>query len=172
VSHLLTQYLVKSESFCNTTFQRDLIDSGAILVGAGVPPHSVHGSGSGPERSRLYYSNCGNAVGAQGWGNDVVTTGYGGLIDPTLDEDQWYTRRFKGTSSAAAMAAGVLGCLQGFIRARGEALLETATARRLLQSDDFNSPQVDGPSGTPAAMFRSGPRPNLCGLIEHLVTPR
>src|SRR5262249_14241903 len=52
-------------------FNRAVVDSGAILVGAGAPPVG----GWGRDRSRLAFSNFGAMLDAQGWGREVVTLG-------------------------------------------------------------------------------------------------
>jgi hypothetical protein len=150
-------------------FRRDPIDSGAILVGAGIPPQRVHGGSEEMDRSRSQESNFGEIVDVQGWGDNVVTCGYGGLSENDPDEDRWYTSRFNGTSSAAAMVAGVVGCIQGALRARGD-MLTPARARELLRDDNLNSQQLDGPFGTASAVH-IGPRPNLCRLLDHLIPP-
>lgn len=75
-------------------------DSGAIIVGAG----SVEDC-SGVGRSRMWFSNHGARVDLQGWGECVTTTGYGGLYNG--GDNARYTGSFSGTSSAAAMVAGV-----------------------------------------------------------------
>lgn len=151
-------------------FRRDPIDTGAILVGAGAPPTGIHGSNLGPDRSRLEYSNFGRAVDVQGWGDEVTTSGYGGLSPNILNEDRWYTRRFNGTSSAAPMIAGALACLQGALKARGQ-LLTPARARELLRT--LGRPQQDAPQdGTGSAVTRRiGPRPDLRQLIDSLLPP-
>jgi hypothetical protein len=155
-------------------------DTGSILVGAGAPPPGTHGRCYGPDRSRLAFSNAGSCVDAQGWGRQVTTTG-GVAAGPDAlqggpDEDRWYTDRFSGTSSAAPIVAGALACVQGVLRARGQAPLSPAEARRALR--ETGSPQV--PSGGPG----DGPigrRPALGGLIawasehrprSHPTTPR
>jgi hypothetical protein len=43
-------------------FNRANRDSGAIVVGAGAPPHGTHGRDHGPDRSRLALSNYGSIV--------------------------------------------------------------------------------------------------------------
>ena len=143
------------------------INSGAIVVGAGFPPLQVHGIYDEADRSRVEASNFGSRVDTQAWGDNVVTCGYGGLIENVSDEDRWYTSRFNGTSSAAAMIAGAVGCLQGIMRARGTPL-DPVTLRTLLRNENLNSPQADGPFGH-AADVHIGPRPNLCNLIDYLV---
>ena len=74
---------------CNGAFNRNLRDSGAIIVGAG----------SATDHSRLGFSSYGSRVDVQGWGEKVATTGYGDAFDLT-DETRLYTYRFGGTSSA------------------------------------------------------------------------
>ena len=150
-------------------FRRNPIDSGAILVGAGIPPQLVYGGSSEQDRSRSQVSNYGSMVDAQGWGDDVVTCGYGGFASNDPDEDRWYTSRFNGTSSAAAMVTGAVGCLQGVSRARGN-ILSPARVRELLRDNLLNSPQTNGDFGV-ASVVRIGPRPNLCRLIDHTRPP-
>jgi hypothetical protein len=141
-------------------FARGGRDSGAILVGAGAPPPNTHGSTWGPDRSRLDFSNYGSSLDAQAWGREVTTTGYGDLQGGT-DPGTWYTDRFSGTSSAAAIVVGVLGCLQGIKRAQGAPLLTPATARALLRTT--GSPQQDA-LPFPASE-RIGNRPSLAQMI-------
>ena len=129
--------------------------SGAILVGAGAPPPGTHGRDHGPDRSRLGFSNFGARVDAQGWGEEVTTTGYGNLQGGS-NEDLWYTDTFNGTSSASPVVVGAIGCMQGGLRGRGRTLLTPATARDLLRQT--GSPQQDAP-GRPATQ-RIGNRPD------------
>ena len=134
------------------------IDSGSIIVGAGVPPLGT----LRPDRSRLRFSNYGACVDAQGWGSEVVTTGYGCLQGGT-DERRWYMGSFGGTSAASAMVAGVLACVQSRIRARGRrAPLTSTEARDLLQTT--GSPQADDAPQFPATQ-RIGTRPDLQALL-------
>jgi Subtilase family len=133
-------------------------DSGSILVGAGAPPIGTPRA----DRSRLRYSNYGNCVDTQGWGQEVVTTGYG-CLQGGPDEKKWYMGEFGGTSAASAMIAGVLGCVQAYRRARsGAPRLSAVEARWLLRR--YGSPQVaDGPQ-YPVSQ-RIGSRPDLRQLI-------
>ena len=144
-------------------------DSGAILVGAGAPPRRAHGPGvrsgdHGPERSRLPFSNHGDAVDVQAWGKEVTTCGYGSLQGKKGAENRWYTDGFGGTSSASPIVAGVLACLQGILRARGAPLLTPATARQLLR--DVGHEQQPA-RGRPVRQ-RIGRRPDLRQLIQTL----
>jgi hypothetical protein len=150
-------------------FNRANRDSGAIVVGAGAPPSGKYG----PDRSRLSHtnmsSNWGSMVDAQGWGRQVATTG--GHADRPGDlrggdsEDQWYTSRYFGTYSAAAIVAGALGCVQGVLRAHGRTPLTPARAREELQVT--GSPQQDAPD-RPASQ-RIGNRPDLRQLIPRVL---
>ena len=69
--------------------------SGAIIVGAGAAPTAY--GGSDVDRSRLDFSNYGSRVDLQGWGEAVVTTGYGDLYNEHPDSNWDYTNSFSGT---------------------------------------------------------------------------
>ena len=145
-------------------FRRNPDDSGAILVGAGAPPQGIHGSVFGLDRSKLTFSNCGSIMDTQGWGEEVTTSGGNNNLTPAAEEDRQYTRGFRGTSSAAAMVAGVLACLQGVLRANYRAL-SPARARQFLRDDNLGSPQQIG--RFMSAAERIGPLPDLRKLIDH-----
>jgi hypothetical protein len=140
-------------------FSRSLRDSGAIVVGAGAPPSGNYG----PDRSRLGFSNWGSIVDTQGWGREVVTTGYGDLQGGP-DPNKWYTAQFSGTSSASPIIVGVIACLQGIRRARGEPPLTFTQIRNLLHTS--GSLQQDAP-GRPITQ-RIGNRPNLREMVNRL----
>jgi Subtilase family len=142
-------------------FNRSNRDSGAIVVGAGAPPPGTHGVSWGADRSRLDFSNYGALIDAQGWGREVTTTGYGDLQGGN-DARFWYTNRFSGTSSASPIVVGVVGSLQGALRAAGKTPMTPATARAWLRAT--GSPQQDEP-GRPATQ-RIGNRPDLKALIQ------
>ena len=143
-------------SWWRNPFRRTALDSGAVVVGAGAPP-----SGNfGPDRSRLDFSNYGACVDAQGWGREVVSTGYGNLQGGS-NVDLWYTDTFSGTSSASPIVVGALASTQGALRASGRPPLSPARARELLRAT--GSPQQNAP-GRPATQ-RIGNRPNLQALI-------
>lgn len=147
-------------------FKRKPIDTMAILVGAGVPPHGTHGSRLGPDRSRADFSNFGAVIDTQGWGEEVATCGGNNDLGKDGDpENRHYTRRFRGTSSAAAMIAGAICCLQGVLKTRKKTL-RPRKARALLRDHNLGSPQQDGPFG-PAHLQPIGPRPDLKKLIDH-----
>ena len=159
-------------------FNRSNRDSGAIIVGAGAPPPGTHGRNHGPDRSRLDFSNYGSLLDAQGWGREVTTTGglryNAGDLQGGSDENEWYTDRFSGTSSASPIVVGAVGCCQGALRAVGRPLLTPADARNLLRTT--GSPQTDAPPdpaasppdpGRPATQ-RIGNRPDLRAMFDEL----
>lgn len=139
-------------------FRRGALDCGAVIVGAGAPPP---GSGPfhGPDRSRLGFSNHGSCVDCQGWGRNVVTTGYGHL-QMSADPNLRYTNSFSGTSSASPIVAGAVACLQGILRASQRPLLTSTQARHHLRAT--GSPQT----GNTAQ--RIGNRPDLGALIASI----
>jgi subtilisin family serine protease len=139
-------------------FDRDYRDSRAILVGAGAPP----GGEYGPDRSRLYFSNWGSRVDLQGWGRDVVTTGYGGLFSGGGDVRQYYTETFSGTSSATPIVAGAVACLQGISQEQfGTAYPIEAVASLLISTG----------SSQPNPVEWIGPRPNLQSAYQLMPAP-
>lgn len=148
----------------NTGLQKD---SGAIVVGAGVPPvnhldFAGFGAGMpgysslGPPRSRIFFSNYGKIVNVQAWGWHVATLGYGDAQGGT-SENRWYTLRFSGTSSASPIVTGAVACLQGRAKAKNGGPLTPAKVRDILMKT--GTPQVAGPS-VPLTQ-QIGPQPNL-----------
>ncbi|MET0997198.1 MAG: S8 family serine peptidase [Marmoricola sp.] len=142
-------------------FNRANRDCGAVIVGAGAPPPGTHGRNHGADRSRLDFSNFGALIDCQGWGREVTSTGYGD-VQGGQDARFWYTDTFSGTSSASPIVVGVLGSLQGALRAAGKTPMTPATARAWLRAT--GSPQQDEP-GRPASQ-RIGNRPDLRQLIQ------
>uniref|UniRef100_UPI001F346797 S8 family peptidase n=1 Tax=Sinomonas notoginsengisoli TaxID=1457311 RepID=UPI001F346797 len=135
-------------------FRGGTADSGAIIVGAGAPPSGNFGS----PRSRLDFSNYGSRIDAQGWGREVVTTGYGDLQGGP-NEDLWYTQQFSGTSSASPIVVGAVAAYQG-INAAGSGRKTPSDVRNRLRTT--GSGQTDGPNG-PASQ-RIGSLPDLRAL--------
>ena len=138
-------------------FRRNPVNSGAIVVGAGAPP-SGH---FGPDRSRLAFSNYGSMVDAQGWGNEVVTTGFGDLQGGS-NQNLWYTAIFDGTSSAAAMVAGAIACVQGARRAASLPLRTPVQMRNDLRTTG----SAQQASSIAPLSQRIGSRPNLRQLLN------
>jgi hypothetical protein len=91
----------------------------------------------------------------------VTTTGYGDL-QGGASVNTWYTDHFAGTSSAAAMVVGVIGCAQGAMRASG-APFTSAQMRALLRAT--GSPQQ---TGLYPATQRIGNRPDLRQILGNL----
>lgn len=96
-------------------------DSGAIMVGASEVV--INGQNNNLENTRTpaCFSNYGSRLDLNGWGNAVVTTGYGDLYNnnngqPLSNEndDQYYTANFAGTSSATPMVTGSVLVVQGY----------------------------------------------------------
>ena len=135
----------------------DYDDSGTIIVGAGASTLD-----SNPH-SKLNFSDYGARVNCQGWGEDVVTTGYGSLYNGGANAE--YTDTFNGTSSATPIVAGVVACLQGAaIQALG-APLSPAVVRDLLSDPANGTPQADSPA-YPAASYHIGPLPDLRRVLR------
>jgi hypothetical protein len=112
----------------------------------------------------LDFSNYGSMVDVQGWGREVTTCGYGDLQGGD-NEDLWYTDQFSGTSSASPIVVGVLGCLQGALRAAGKPLVTPGAARQLLRNS--GSPQTPEPANP--ILRRIGNRPDLRQMIQQLI---
>jgi serine protease len=116
-------------------------DSGAIIVGAGGV------AAGGGERARVDFSSFGSTVDLQGWGEFVVTTGYGDLVPegapPESDPNQFYTSFFNGTSSASPVVAGACALMQSHHKiSNSGAALSPSQMRAILRGS--GSPQVDG----------------------------
>ncbi|MEE8556300.1 MAG: S8 family serine peptidase [Myxococcota bacterium] len=135
-------------SGCQGRFDRNIRDSGAIIVGAGDPDL----------QSRLPFSSYGSRVDVQGWGRRVVTTGYGDWFGPG-DVRQRYTGTFSGTSSASAMVTGAVLAVQGTAMAAGFLPLEPRVLRRLLV--DTGTPQA-------APADHIGPLPDVSAAVKAL----
>ncbi len=83
-------------------FDREIRDSGAIMVGAGTPTGRV----------AEYFTNYGTRMDVHAWGSQIVTTGYGDLYNGGSLQTR-YTAQFGGTSGASPMITGSALCLQG-----------------------------------------------------------
>ncbi|HJV08560.1 MAG TPA: S8 family serine peptidase [Acidimicrobiales bacterium] len=121
-------------------------DSGAIIVGSANAPGCTD-----PARGRRPSSNFGARVNVQGWGQCVVSTGYGDL-QGGADPNVHYTNSFSGTSSASPIVAGAAGVLSSVAQQRGTSLTPQQI-RQILR--DTGTPQEFGLAGA------IGPQPNL-----------
>jgi serine protease len=99
-------------------------DSGAIVVGASTANTRVP----------MCWTNFGKRVNVHGWGESVVTTGYGDRFGSAYGEDQYYTSTFSGTSSASPIVVGAAVSAQGVARANGR-LLNSVQMRGLLRNN-------------------------------------
>ena len=133
---------------CNNLFDTTTRDSGAIIVGAGHP--STH--------EKLPFSSYGSRVDMQGWGENVTTTGYGALFDPS-DVLQRYTDGFSGTSSASPIVTGAILAIQGARQAAGFAPLLPLEMRQLLKA-----------TGTPqTGTLHIGPLPDIGAALSSAI---
>ncbi len=89
-----------SNPIFNGVFTTARTNSGAIIVGA-----AGAGGSCSTAHARIIYSNYGSRLDMQGYGECVVTTGYGGLYN--AGANALYTSTFGGTSSASATIAAV-----------------------------------------------------------------
>jgi subtilisin family serine protease len=155
--------------YANNGLQKD---SGAIVVGAGVPPTNyfdAYGfpgfnpySRIGTPRSRIWFSNYGKIVDVQGWGWHVTTLGYGDA-QGGQDEKTWYTHRFSGTSSASPIVTGAAACLQSYSKSKRSSVLTPSDVRDILVNT--GTPQADDAPKAPISQ-KIGPQPNLPRAIE------
>jgi serine protease len=125
-------------------------ESGAIIVGAGQSalPHDRSG-----------FSNFGSRVDCYGWGDSIVTAGYGDLSAGSGDNST-YTSLFGGTSGASPMVTGAAVILQGMYLANTGSLLSPTQMRLLLSDPATGTPQGGGVAGAIGVM------PNLRGIVE------
>jgi len=134
-------------------------DSGAMIIGAG----GAYAGGPWPagDLQRLSFSSYGPRFNLQGWGEDVVTTGYSDLYS-AMGPNYYYTSTFSGTSSASPIVAGAAACCVGYWVANGNPAntLTPSLLRGALVST--GTPQILPPSG------HIGPRPNLLNAFAYL----
>jgi serine protease len=104
-------------------FDRNVRDSGAIMVGAGTPTGRV----------AEYFTNYGTRMDVHAWGSSIYTTGYGDLYDGGTLQTK-YTTGFGGTSGASPMIVGASLCLQGIAKTYLGAPMTPEVLRDLLNS--------------------------------------
>lgn len=134
----------------NGVFDREVRDSGAILVAAGTPTGLVAES----------FSNYGSRFDVHAWGSSIVTTGYGNLYNGGNPRTQ-YTNSFSGTSGASPMAAGAALCLQGIALAANGGYVDPILLRSILH--DTGTPHLD-------PVREIGPRPDLEAAVAELLS--
>lgn len=147
-------------------------DSGAIVVGAGIPPTNhfdFFGTDWGFEqygwignpRSRIWFSNYGKILNVQAWGWHVTSSGYGDA-QGGKNQNRWYTTRFSGTSSASPIVTGSVACIQGHAKAKLGQPLSPQKVRSIIM--ETGTPQESGPS---VPLNQSiGPQPNLIKALS------
>jgi serine protease len=98
-------------------------DSGAIIVtgGSSTVPHSD-----------LFYSNYGATVDLQGWGENIVSAGYGSLY-AAEGIDSYFSDNFGGSSGASPIVVGTVAILQSLYRNTFGSVLPPAEMRSLLR---------------------------------------
>ena len=133
-------------------FDRKKRDSGAIIVGGGIPL----------DASKAPTSNYGSRLDVQGYGLYVTTLGYGDLFGDG-DPLRSYTAIFSGTSSAAPCVTGVAAIIQGALKAAGLEPFDSRLMRSVLAG-----------TGSPDGSIKSqyiGPRPNARSAIGGILDP-
>jgi hypothetical protein len=130
-------------------------DSGAIIVGAGKSPAYA----ADQIRSRESFSNYGARIDIQGWGDSVVTTGYGDLYN-LEGPDYLYTSSFSGTSSASAIIAATAAVVQGAYKSRFGVAATPSVMRNLLRATGTLQQGAD----------HIGPLPNLRCALDSLIS--
>ena len=128
----------------------DFRDSGAIMVGA---------SRSAIPHNRIWFSNFGTRIDCYGWGENIVTCGYGDL-DPGVGDESTYTDSFGGTSGASPMVAGAAIIVQGMYEANTGTRISPLQMRALLANPMMGTRQGRGARGAIGVM------PNLRAIIE------
>jgi hypothetical protein len=128
-------------------FDRNVRDSGAIMVAAGTPNGLV----------AEWFTNWGSRMDVHAWGSAIITTGVGDLYNGGSLQTR-YTNTFGGTSGASPMVAGSALCLGGIARAASIAF--TPIDIRTILHD----------TGTPhQGSSYIGPRPNLENAAAELL---
>ena len=128
-------------------------DSGAIMVGAG------RSGWTGGDRARHGWSNYGATVDVQGWGETIMTTGYGYAYNEDGCE---YMGNFSGTSGASAIVAGAAVLLQSYFKDRWESTLSPADMKWIFR--ETGQPQT---AGQYPVTQNIGPLPDLVAATSY-----
>ncbi len=130
-------------------------NSGAIIVGAGTP-NVLH--------NRIYSpwgSTYGSRVNLQGWGQNVLSSGYGTYSTIGGDFNQQYTM-FSGTSSATPVVASCVVVLQSYYH--------SLTGEYLNSAEMIDVLQTTGISQGTGVLGNIGPLPNMQSAIAYVQT--
>lgn len=135
-----------------TTF-RWSTDTGSMYVGA-VEPNATHNASC--------FTNFGERVTLNAWGDGIVTTGYGDLRTG-MGRHEYYAGSFGGTSGAGPIVAGCAGVMNNVYRSiNSGANIAPSTMRSWL--DDRGT----APGTTPGNI---GMQPNLFGIMAPELNP-
>lgn len=146
----LDDYMSGAGDFILNRGHADYRESGAIMVGA---------SESALPHDRWQWSNYGSRIDCYGWGENIVTCGYGDL-DPGAGDNSTYTDTFGGTSGASPMIVGAALILQGMHEANTGTRLSPGQMQALLSNPATGTPQGAGRAGNISVM------PNLRAIVE------
>jgi hypothetical protein len=145
----LDQFILNGKRILNR-WEPDFRDSGAIMVAgaSAIVPHK-----------RIYNSNYGSRIDCYAWGESVYTAG----SSPKSSNGaiNLYTREFCGTSSAAAIIAGVAISVQSIMEANYNLRLGPAEMRKILSSDLYGTPSANGRS-----IDKIGVMPDMKKIID------
>jgi serine protease len=131
-------------------------DSGAIIVGAGAADGCTS-----PAHSRLSFSSYGSRVNLQGWGECVVTTGYGNLQGGSMNA--FYTNSFSGTSSATPIVTGAAAIVSSVAQQQGVSYSPTQVRSLLVSTGTAQDTSTD--------TGHIGPLPNLRAALDQAFIP-
>lgn len=129
-------------------------NSGAIIVGAGTAS-VLHNR----INTSWWGSTYGSRVDLQGWGEGVLTAGYGDYATIGGDFNQRYTI-FNGTSSATPIVASCVIVLQSYYYSLFNEYLLPTQMKEILQTTGY--PQGTGVAGN------IGPLPNMQAAIAYI----
>lgn len=118
-------------------FDRDVRDSGAIIVGAGDPF----------TREAMDFSSRGSRIDLQGPGYGIATTGFDGDLQGSGPGQRniRYTSQFNGTSGAAPIVVNAVVAVQSYLEATGQGPWDAERIGNLLK--DTATPQGNPGAG-------------------------
>ncbi|MBI2567630.1 MAG: S8 family serine peptidase [Candidatus Schekmanbacteria bacterium] len=134
-------------------FDLGVRDSGAIVVGAAKADGT---------RQPTCWTSYGSRVDVHGWGEAVVTTGYGDLYNPG-DDNRLYTDSFGGTSGASPIVVGAAVALQGVYKQGATSTVE------VLAPADVRQTLRDTGTAQGASAKNIGPLPDLRAAIDSVL---
>jgi subtilisin family serine protease len=126
-------------------------NSGSILVGAG----------DSSTRERLDFSNHGPRFDLQGWGHEIVTTGYCTLYCVEDDHDISYADSFGGTSGAGPIVTAAVAAIQSYVTSTGQEPWTAEQIRDVLV-------KTGQPQGAGTADGHIGPLPDLRAALTSI----